>query len=606
MKKVILVSKKKAFSFKWVDKKSSKCSFLYLGDDYCSYLKLQEKFRDGNTIKTLKSQFHDSIHKLQEDYLYFCHKINKKNASDNYWSTALGSRSSPGIPLLKNLIYCYCGKEQINMIKQDETIYIIFDFFPVGEILLQEAKKNNCNSEFHSLFTEKFNFFLEIFKLLPNTIYYLLRFFIFWLFTRIQKNIRMQHNQDKIILFSWMTKGCFDKSGNYKDRNFGPLEKYLLKNNKDAWVCPTYFNLGKSVFKTIRLMSKSETNFAFVEQYIPLWSCFSTLWIGIQNIFIDLSDSNFANMDVSPLLKTLHIKYVLDPGILRNNGIFQFMRYMGKANSKISKIIYPIENNLFEKPLIVGCKKYLNETEIIGFQHTVWVTEQLGMFLHPEESSYHPLPHKIICSGRKYLDILPKAGFPENLLYLGANLRYGDVNASPPSPHGQPLSIHKILVLFHFDLSQVLEMLYKLKIALNNNRDFAINLKPHPLINMNIVRNFLTSINFPQYQVVSGTVQQHVINSSMVITTYGSVSNLEVMSLGVPLIRVSLDNNFDYDPLWDKYLIPLKINDPKDLRDAIFSILNNMRQDEFIKYGKYIQREYFEPITNERLSIFLT
>ena len=89
----------------------------------------------------------------------------------------------------------------------------------------------------------------------------------------------------------------------------------------------------------------------------------------------------------------------------------------------------PLENNPPEKPFILAVREHYPHARLIGFQHTAWLKEQMGIVLLPEELPYHPLPEKIVCSGRRYLDILKSAGFPPDLLVPGPNLRYADVNS---------------------------------------------------------------------------------------------------------------------------------------------------------------------------------
>ncbi len=72
-----------------------------------------------------------------------------------------------------------------------------------------------------------------------------------------------------------------------------------------------------------------------------------------------------------------------------------------------------------KKILIESSREFSPNTEWIGFQHSVWFKEQLGMFLIKNDLASHPLPDKVITSGIKYVYILNEVGFPKGIIHSG-------------------------------------------------------------------------------------------------------------------------------------------------------------------------------------------
>ena len=122
----------------------------------------------------------------------------------------------------------------------------------------------------------------------------------------------------------------------------------------------------------------------------------------------------------------------------------------------------------------------------------------------PEELPYHPLPGQIVCSGRRYLDILKSAGFPPDLLVPGPNLRYTDVNrfagAGAPDVSGP----QTLLIILNYDSNQNMELLEKAGQALKNPGDLRILIKAHPTTDTQKMSAFLRDIRFPRHEWASG------------------------------------------------------------------------------------------------------
>ena len=114
-------------------------------------------------------------------------------------------------------------------------------------------------------------------------------------------------------------------------------------------------------------------------------------------------------------------------------------------------------------------------------------------------------------------------------------------------------------------------------------------------------------INFPHFQWVSGTVQEWVLKVNVVIMAGGSVSNLETISMGVPLLRISMDNNFDFDPLWDNYPFSDFSYSEKETKKFISAAfqLSHSEKSHLAEFGREVAKNYFEPITPDTLKVFL-
>ena len=580
----------------------------YLSDDYLTLVKIKKSLDNKCNILTLGTDFHKAIIEIEKDFLYLCHRINSKNQSEAYWGNQLASRSSTAIPLLKYLVYFHCAKE-ILAHTSSRTI-LICDSPALVKVIKKEARDQGLSCEVEFLPSESFSPLKIYSKVFLRGVYFLTSSVMRWCYARLLRNQRIDDHPhtERYILRSWVTTGNMDKEGRYKDRNFGVLPEYLDQQGKDVWILPMFFNLDRNIFAQMKLMSQSSNKFIFSEQYISMLDLLRTLRDGVKNIFLDLNGTQFEGQDLSPVVKEIHLKGCLPPHLMSLNSVKYLIERFAKKGVSIDRFIYPIENNAPEKPFILAARRYYPSSKIVGFQHTVWFKEQLGVYLHSEELGCHPLPDQIICSGSRYLDILEQSGFPSKLLSPGPNLRYTMVNQNfKSSSDNESCNERMTLIILNFDTNQSMELLEKVGMALRELKDVKIFIKAHPVSPIRQLEKFLRDIKFPDYEWATGTVQEWVVRVNVVIMTGGSVSNLETMATGVPLLRISLGSNFDFDPLWDRYPFSDFTFSPDEIAmylKAAFQ-LSSSEQGELSEFGREIVKKYFEAVTPENLKVFL-
>lgn len=579
----------------------------YLSDDYSALMKIRRGLDGKSCVSVLGHRFHNKIKDIEKDCLEFCHKINFKNQSEAYWGTHTASRNSASIPLLRNIVYFCCA---IDILKETSvrTIFIC-DSFALAESLVRSLSLEGkpCALEFGwSRVVSLLNLYWKLFKNVLLFLSYTSCRYAIGLFLGNEKLLKKSEKK-KYVLRSWVTKGCVSSDGKYKDRNFGELYDYLTKNGKDVWVLPLFFNLGLSVFAVIRLMAKTSYQFIFIEQYLSYFDFLRVLRDALKGFYLDLTDCTLYGFDMSLIVKESHLLNLFSPHLLMYNSDAYLLKKLSKKGIDIDHFIYPIENNVVEKPFIQAVRKFYSGAKITAFQHSVWFKEQLGMFLHPEELSYHPLPDKIICSGKRYPDVLQRAGFPLEILCLGPNLRYTAVYRKTDECSEKITDQKRALFILNFDMNQNMELLEKSIPALKKSSKVEISIKPHPLTQIGQLKKFLKNISFPDYKLAAGSVQECMKNVNIVIMSSGSVSNLETMCAGMPILRISLDNNFDFDPLWDDYPYP----DLPSSEDEIVFCFQKMIQlvpqerEQLVAFGMAIKEKYFEPVSPASLKVFL-
>ncbi len=584
----------------------SDAHIVFLSDDYQSYVKLRANLSSEKNLERLGNRFHEKLEEIKKEFLKLSSNINELNNFNSFWGTLIASRNSASTYLLKDIIYAICARD---MMIQSSFLILIVDRLSLAETLDNLAQSTGFQSKIFSTFRDKLCFSKTI-ALMPIRIFY---FFTINLtsifFSKFLKNRRISQSneKEKTLLVSWITAGSINDQSQYIERNFGPLKDFLTKKNREVWILPLCFNLDRPYLKQLKLMSQSDIQFLFPEQYLNVWDILCVIVGEIRNLRLKWPSMKIQGCDVSKIIKWEAFTHAFGISLLKFNLIYSLFKKLSQTKKELISIIYPFENNPVEKILIRATKFFLPQTHLIGFQHSVWYKEQLGMELSLKESVFHPLPNKIVCSGSSYMEILKNLHFPQTLLTCGPSLRFLDIHKNSFKEWESSKETKKILIILNFDMNQCMEILDKLNQVLKSVKKITISIKSHPLLNKKYLSEYLSSIHFQEYTWVDGRVSALANLSDVVIMPYGSVSNLETIAIGTPLIRIHLENDFNFDPLWES---EFSFGDAKSVPELIF-ILNkalHLNENDKVKLranAMAMRNKYFQIYSDKAMEVFL-
>jgi surface carbohydrate biosynthesis protein (TIGR04326 family) len=585
----------------WLEKNKLK-EVIYLSEDYDSYLELKEIV---NHIRVPQKRFHDISCEIKDEYLSAFKSIKDCFVDQKYWTTQLASRNSAGVTLHRELIYFLYVTECIKkysdviiIVNHNSLLDLIVEYFKSREIdnLVFRSNQNRINK-----FVDRLMFFMSLVK-----------YFLYLVYSWISVNMLIKRNeikleQEYILIRSWFSKGSINSFGEYSDRNFGGLIDFLQSRNESVLFYPDFFNLEMTYLQTLKSIGKCKNQFIILEHHLTLVEYLKPVWNTLRLYNTSISNIYIRKINISKLVEFANKRSSFSLSALRSQMLDSLLLSLSKKKINIKKIIYSLENNCPEKILINSSRQHFPFAKLVGFQHSVWFKEQLGMFLNRHEDQ--PLPHEIILKGKKYKEVLINAGFPVDILTSGCNLRYTSVNSLAVEETTSNNRIFQISVILTFDMDQSKEVLFSLNEALKKlNINTEVSIKSHPVTSIQKIKNFLDNIDFDNYTFTSLDVISLAKKSNLVIMGFGSVSILEVLMVAIPLVRVSLSNNFDFDPLWEEgEIVNGSISySTEELRIQIEKIYNsNFVKKDLYEFAKSIRLDYFTPVSEKYLEKFL-
>ena len=148
----------------------------------------------------------------------------------------------------------------------------------------------------------------------------------------------------------------------------------------------------------------------------------------------------------------------------------------------------------------------------------------------------------------------------------------------------------------------------KIKETIEDSNDYQVYIRSHPLLSKNKLITFLEKIGFTDYDFADdGIIQEWLPQMHAMILTGCSITTLEAVVMGVPVIRLVPDNTFSYDSFAgaDYPLEPVSTVAEIKKQLQIIDHLLVQDSDTFSKIAKRILPKYFSKPTDINLKHFL-
>lgn len=444
--------------------------------------------------------------------------------------------------------------------------------------------------------------------------------FVSWMFSgRLKQipNLSSSSDSKKIFIRTWVTDKAISALGEFQDVYFPGLYEYLERKGYEIVVVPNFVNFTLTSKEAQKRISKCKYQFFIPENYLTWKDYLEILTILMyQAIISRVKDVEHCGKDISKILTETQRAGIF----ISHTFIAQAfaLKNLSKKNFRIKSFIYTFENMFPEKPLSYAIKEHFPGVRSIGFQHSVLYPLQTCLYPASQEWKDMPLPDRIVCSGKFFLDIYIKHGAPRERLVLGPALRFNNlISRCEKEQGGSYLNVFKknrILIVFPLAEPDALELAFKSSEAIKLLADIGklkIGLKPHPMMpvnKLNIIESFFNDIQC-DLEIIYKPMDEVLPQYSLLMTMASGVI-FDGMIYGLPVIRVGRSNGLNFDPA------DFIENNPYDFRAQTVEQLNTLicklliLVDEekigILHYGRKFVKESFTPVNENTLQAFIS
>ena len=443
--------------------------------------------------------------------------------------------------------------------------------------------------------------------------------FVSWILSGKLKQIpnpSVSPGTNKIFVRTWISDKTISAFGELQDVYFPRLYGYIEKEGYEIIIIPNFCNMTLPGKEIQRRINKCKYQFFVPENYLTWKDYFNILYILIHQAAIsNLKSVEHCSKDISKILTETQRAGIFSSYTFIAQAFA--LKNLSKTNSRIKSFIYTFENMFPEKPISYAVKEYFPGVKSIGFQHSVLYPLQTCLYPASQEWKDMPLPDRIVCSGKLFLDIYLKHGAPRERLVLGPALRFNNLISKCVNGHrDSSLKIfkkNKILIVFPLAELDALELAIKSSEAIKLLVDvkmLKVGLKPHPMMSIDKLNTIETFFNDVRCDVeITDKQMDEVLPQYSLLITMASGVIFDGMIEGLPVIRVGRSHSLNFDPadFMKNNLYDFKAQTIDQLNELIHKLLvmSDEERLELLNYGRQFVKESFTAVNKKSLQSFI-
>jgi len=524
-----------------------KFKWIYLGENVFEAIAIEGEIRDKGQRLEIAKLLQEAAKSLRQPYIDYIGKLNRENKSLRWWASSVSERSPYNSKTF--LHSCYI-KTCTDILKKypDESFVVFVEKRAVRQSLLKNIEDRNL--EHRGEFMESFR---GAFRNLRHFILYKGWFLLSSVYRTVTAKYayRMQKRfipqRSLVMIHTWVDKRSFDEKGAYRESYFGKLPEYLKKHSKNVVIVPHI--LGTVPYReTVNKMVKSDLVFLLPHSSLSVSDVFKVFFETLVNKPKKAVFLRFENIEISELIFEDLKNDWNGARVAFDLLIYHFVQRLKEKRIPIDTVIYPYENQIWEKVLCAAMRRFYPSAYLVGYQHTTIYKMYLNYFLSKHEVDILPFPNKIITNGRRYKKVLTESGYPEGKVVQGGAIRYA--YSLKPSAHEDRKKVdkHVVLVTPSVGEADAVELIWKVLKAYGSRDEYKVIIKCHPTMPFERISKRL-KVELPRHFSISDRSVVDLLKESDVLLYTYSTTCVEAIAAGVPVVHVESDFSVDLDPL---------------------------------------------------------
>jgi hypothetical protein len=391
----------------------------------------------------------------------------------------------------------------------------------------------------------------------------------------------------------------------YLDRYYPGIWDYLSdEEQNDFYYMPTFYQI-KNQNRVYKSICNNNKNFLIKEAFLQISDYFFAFGHPSRVSRFRFADCRFMSFN---------IKYLVEEDIQLNstNGLsimailnYLFVKRLKEHGVEVRLLVEWFENQLIDKGLIAGFRKFYSETWTIGYQGFP-IPPLIYMKTTELELKTGTTPHEVSVIGRGMVNEAQEFCSSLNIT-VGPAFRFSNLwRKRIYYPKEDAFYILVALPIGLKEGNEILNLIFALPDELLNK--CKITIKPHPTNSQEITKISLGRDWPDQYQFVSGNFADIIEKSHLLISNTSSTC-LETLAKGIPVIVVgsqsgltqnSIPKNITSD-IWSLCYTSEEIGQAIDF----YKSLDSTAKEQYQILGENIKQAYFQPINKKNVRHFL-
>ena len=281
--------------------------------------------------------------------------------------------------------------------------------------------------------------------------------------------------------------------------------------------------------------------------------------------------------------------------------------FLAQNNIEVKRVIFPYENQPWEKALRLGFEKWMPETQLVGYFHNAGSKFWLSSYPGETNLENENIPHQIAVPGPYWHERLSKNGFSKHKLSIWPAFRHSFLHNFDPTTPQQTTSTSNdqitTLLALPIDLNSATELLLKSLAVFSKNKKYKLIARFHPksTFGAELLTELLPITGLPHLpdniQPSTGSLEEDLQESQIVIANGTSVE-IQAMRQGIATLCLLSEHSLDMQ------MLPLKsytysARTTEDLEVILDEIARHDTQEGIAPWSNTTLNYYFRANTEE-------
>jgi len=556
---------------------------------------------DLRSLTVGQSKLYDEIvPNVQDTFNQIIGNIYDRNKNNHNWYfSSVASRNPHQSPLFERL--CKVRIVEI-LLSQNEFLEVYLDDYCLYKFILKNFQNNSLKVFFVGNKKSIINIFIILLYRYAKYIKIILcKWFIssFW-------KINLIRDRNLFLIDTFVYSGNNGQgtinNGIYNDRYYPNLLKYTSdENESEILYIPTLLIDNKFLSTFIKLLKQKK--FLTKEPFIKSFDWLILLILPLRKINLEGINSKFKRYDIIDFIRDelLFNKFSISKLISGIN--YKFVKRLSSRNISIQGFIEWYENQVIDRGMILGLRKYFPDVKVCAYQGFV-VCPNYNFYIAPTKFEIDHLlaPHLIAVTGKCLLNE-PKRNYNIKTIVAPAFRFQHLYNNRIKFP-----DIDKVTILMPFSicLKSSLSNLKLLTGAVKSSvctNQAVIVVKMHPAFSTEGVKNQIKKIDC-QIQISDEEINL-VLQKTNILVGSATSACVEALVYNITVIIIANNSGITSNPIPGKYLNQCKIvYGADDLTEHISAWYKN--KPERLVEKTEILEDCFQEVNQNSLEAFLS
>jgi hypothetical protein len=581
--------------FKWV----------YFGEDISQAVLIEETIGERGERLEIAGLLQETAKKLRQPYIDYIGKISRRKNSLRWWTSSVSEKSPFNSKTFLHVCYI-------------KTCVDILRIYPDCSFVFFVKNRTVRRALFKNLRVDNLEHIEDLGRSICDALKDLKEFVLYkawFLLSSIYRTIiakyacqmqkRIDPHKSYVVIHTWIDNRSFDEKWAYREIYFGKLPEYLKSNGKNVIIVPHVLSTVQ-YRKTINKIAKSGFVFLVPHAFLSIRDIINVFFITLANKPKKTNFPKFEDFDISEVIYEDLKNDWVQARVTFDLLIYHFVKHLREKHLLIDTMIYPYENQIWEKILCIAMRRLYPSAYLVGYQHSTISMMYLNYFFSKYESDILPLPDRIVTNGKYIKDVFCASNYPKKIVVKGGAVRYEYLLKSKGIKKRQKRDKPVVLVTPSINKFEAAELIWKVLKAFEQNDKYKIVIKCHPDMPFEIISKHL-NIKLPGHFTVTNKPVAELLEESDVLLYTCSTTCVEAIAAGVPVIHVESDLMIDLDQLDFNPKLRPSARTPEEILNSVEKAIS-MNEKELSRkrkiWGKVV-RNLFGEVNESTYRLFL-